>query len=54
MSGLGEALENRAIYTTLLSLVKKGRLTKEDAAEEANMSVTEFEELLLEGAPEKN
>ena len=33
---------------TLISLVEKGRLTKEEAAEEINMEVEAFEKLMKE------
>ena len=38
-----EGIKNDAVLDTLISLVKKGLLTLSQAAEEANMSISEFE-----------
>lgn len=45
---LAQGIE-QGIIMTLISLVEKGRLTKEEAAEEANMEVKDFEKLLVNG-----
>ena len=50
MCNLSEAISEKTVIKTLVSLVEKGRLTKEEAAEEINMEVGAFEELMLEGA----
>ena len=39
------------ITETLVSLVKKGRITLEEAAEEAKMDVNSFNNLLINGEP---
>ena len=61
MCGLGESLEIKGFekgikqgikqgsINTLISLIKKGRLTKEEAAQEINMDVEAFEKIMLEG-----
>ncbi len=50
MCNLSETIAEKTVIKTLISLVEKGRLTKEEAAEEIDMEVEAFEELLLEGA----
>ena len=39
--------ERKGSYKTLANLVKKGRITVEEAAEEAKMTVSEFEKQVL-------
>lgn len=48
MSGLGQAIANKAVVDELIRLVQKGLLALKDAAAEADMSETEFSKLLTE------